>query len=74
MVVSAPHVLNLNGLDYRLKPGSQIFNERNRIVQPQRLATDLRYDVRVQIDQDGGLRKVWMLTDEEKAESAPILK
>ena len=74
MVVNGVRILNLNGKDYRLQAGAQIRSEKNRIVLPQSLAGNVRYIVRVKFDTNGDLHKVWMLTEEENAEPAPILK
>ncbi len=53
------------GKTYRLAPGARIFDAWNRIVMPPALPEDAR--VLYQIDGNGDLSRVWLLTPEELA-------
>ena len=72
MYVVSERVLNLNGLEYTLAPGGQIFNEKNLIVLTQALQGP--YTVRVKFDAQTLVQRVWILTPTEDAVDAPQLK
>lgn len=69
MYVVSERVLNLNGLEFTLAPGGIIYSDKNLIVLTSALPDT--YPVRVSFDNQGMLRRVWILTAEEAAVEAP---
>ncbi|NMG69538.1 hypothetical protein DNK49_06340 [Azoarcus communis] len=59
----------IDGKLLMLSPGAQIRDANNRIVLPASASGE--YKVRVQIDNGGQIRKVWILTPEEIAMPDP---
>ena len=72
MLVSGERTLLLNGKEFRLSPGGQIFNQKNMITLTQALAGN-KYAVRVKFNQQGEAHRVWILTAAEDAVAAPKL-
>ncbi|MBS1210560.1 MAG: hypothetical protein H6R19_2958 [Proteobacteria bacterium] len=72
MYVAGERVLNLSGYEYMLAPGGQILNEKNLIVQTQVLTGS--YSVRVKLNAQTQIQRVWILTPAEDAVDAPQLK
>ena len=64
MTVTADRTATLNGKSYTLSVGCIIYNEQNLITLTQSLM-DNTYLVRVQLNDQGEVRKVWILTAEE---------
>ena len=73
MIVTGERLLNLNGTEFLLSPGGQVFNQQNRITLLQALGSDT-YVVRVKFNQQGEAHRVWILTAAENAVDAPKLK
>lgn len=64
MTVTADRTATFNGKSYTLSVGCVIYNEQNLIVLTQTLLNNT-YLVRVQLNDQGEVRKVWILTAEE---------
>lgn len=64
-----PGVVEIGGKAARLGPGAQIRDTENRIVLPSHLSG--KYRARVQFDNNGEVRRVWLLTPEEAAAPDP---
>jgi hypothetical protein len=69
MSVVSGRVLNLNNKQYLMAPGCLIYNTENLIVQTQSLSSGT-YFVRVIVDTQNEVRKVWILTDSEARDPA----
>ena len=52
--------------DFRLSPGSRIFNEQNLIIMPASLQVQ-KAPVMYMLDMNGDLSRLWLLTGEEAA-------
>ncbi len=66
---AARGVVEVAGNAVRLGPGAQIRDTENRIVLPSHLSG--KYRARVQFDNNGEVRRVWLLTPEEAAAPDP---
>jgi hypothetical protein len=58
-------IVEIDGTPQRLAPGAQIRDASNLIIAPATLPPASR--VRYELDADGMVRRVWILTDEEAA-------
>jgi hypothetical protein len=73
MKVTSGQVLNLNEKDYLMAPGCMIYNEQNMIVLTQSMPSSNTYIVRVKINSQTQVQKVWILTADEQQANVPWL-
>ena len=66
---SQPGVVRVKDLALRLSPGAQIRDIHNRIVLPSHIGGE--YIVRMLVDRNGQVHRVWILTPEEAAAPMP---
>ncbi len=64
-----PGVVQVKGKSLRLSPGAQIRDTHNRIVLPSHIRGE--YTVRMRLDNNGQVHRVWILTPEEAALPEP---
>jgi len=73
MQVVSQRVVKLDGHSYALSVGAMIYNTDNMLVLTQMIDTSSTYPVRVQINDQKEVYKVWFLTSAEAAADAPKL-
>jgi hypothetical protein len=73
MKVVSGQILNLDEKDYLMAPGCMIYNEQNTIVLTQSLSSSYTYIVRVKINGQNQVQKVWILTAAEQQVDIPWL-
>ena len=69
MAFPSPGVVQVKDATLRLSPGAQIRDTYNRIVLPSHVAGE--YVVRMLMDRNGQVHRVWILTPEEAAAPMP---
>jgi len=72
MAFPTPGVVQVKDATLRLSPGAQIRDIHNRIVLPSHVSGE--HVVRMLIDRNGQVHRVWMLTPEEAAAPMPKAK
>lgn len=73
MQLVSPRTLTLDGHSYALSVGAMIYNTSNMLVLTQAIDTGSTYPVRVLINDQKEVYRVWFLTSAEAAEDAPKL-
>lgn len=74
MKYQSARAVTLDGDAYTLSIGALIYNTANRTVLPQSLDTSTLYPVRVQLNSQKEVFKVWLLTEDEANADAPRIK
>lgn len=74
MKYQGARTVTLDGDAYPLSVGSLIYDTYNRSVLPQSLDAGSTYPVRVQINSQREVFKIWLLTADEAKADAPTLK
>lgn len=63
-------IVSINGVELRLAPGAQIRDESNRLLVP--TAVPAGAQVKYLVDEQGLVRRVWILTPEEGAKRGAV--